>query len=63
MKWLIDNKEWLFSGLMVAVPIAIIGWLFIRNKKTKIQKQKGGHGSTNIQVGRDIRISKEKNDD
>lgn len=25
--WIMENKEWLFSGVGVAVPLAIIGWL------------------------------------
>jgi len=26
VKWIIDNSEWLFSGVAIAVPVAIIGW-------------------------------------
>ncbi|MBP3142213.1 hypothetical protein ACTFQF_14045 [Aliivibrio fischeri] len=54
MDWIINNKEWLFSGIAVAVPLAIIGFFF--NKKTKTQVQKGGIGSKNIQVGRNLNI-------
>ena len=63
MEWFIRNKEWLLSGAAIAIPIAIITWLF--SKKSRIQKQKGGKGSTNIQVGRDININRsneEKNE-
>jgi hypothetical protein len=28
VQWIIDNSEWLFSGIAVAVPLAIIGWLW-----------------------------------
>lgn len=60
MEWIIQNKEWLFSGVLIAIPIAIISWLLTTNGK----KQKGGKGSTNIQVGRDININnKEGNND
>ena len=40
MELIINNKEWLFSGAAIAIPIAIIGWLLSsrRNKQT----QKGG---------------------
>ena len=32
MDWLIKNSEWLFSGIFVAVPIAVIGWFYSRRK-------------------------------
>jgi len=53
--WIIANKEWLFSGIAIAVPLAIIGWL-AASKKTK-QIQKGGKKSTNIQVGGNVNIN------
>ena len=56
MDWIIANKEWLFSGLLVAVPIAIIGWILSRRRSTLSQRQRGGKGSTNIQVGGDLKI-------
>jgi hypothetical protein len=28
LDWLINNKEWFFSGIGIAVPIAIIGWYY-----------------------------------
>jgi hypothetical protein len=49
MNWIIQNKEWLFSGIGV-----LIITLFIKksSKPKKIkQKQKSGANSTNIQVG------------
>ena len=63
MEWLLNNIEWLLSGIAVVVPISIIGW-FLSSRKN-IQKQKGGKGSTNIQVGGDFKIdsSIEKKDD
>lgn len=45
MDWIITNREWLFSG----IAVAIIGW-FISSRGNK-QTQKGGNNSTNIQVG------------
>jgi len=56
LDWLAQNKEWLLSGIAVAVPLAIIGWL-IASKRSN-QSQKGGKGSTNIQAGGDINIKK-----
>lgn len=57
MDWLIENKEWLFSGIAIAIPLAIAGWVL--SSKSQKQIQKGGKGSTNIQVGGSINI-KEK---
>ena len=60
VEWIIQNKEWLFGGIAIAVPLAIIGWFF-SNGGNK-QNQKGGDNSTNIQVGGNVRICKSKND-
>lgn len=61
MDWIIENKEWLFSGVAIAIPLAIIGKIISsRNDK---QVQKGGKGSTNIQVGGNVNIKdKSRND-
>ncbi len=56
MNWIIENKAWLFSGLLVALPISIIGWL-LASKKVKRQTQKSGNNSTNIQAGEDVKIN------
>jgi hypothetical protein len=58
MDWVIANKEWLFSGVLIAVPLAIIGW-FYKSTATK-QIQKSGKNSTNIQVGGNITINQNK---
>lgn len=61
MDWIIANKEWLFSGIAISIPLAIIGWL-LSNRSQK-QVQKGGKNSTNIQVGGSMNInSKGKNE-
>ena len=61
MQWLIDNREWLFGGIAVAVPLAIIGWVVgVRRSK---QIQKSGSHSTNIQVGGNMRIGSGRKDD
>lgn len=54
MHWIIANKEWLFGGAAVAIPLAVIGWIFFRNKAS--QTQKSGRDSINVQVGGDLRI-------
>lgn len=57
MDWIMENKEWLFSGIAIAIPLAIAGWIL--SSKSQKQVQKGGKGSTNLQVGGSINI-KEK---
>ncbi|WP_152484737.1 hypothetical protein [Halomonas sp. THAF5a] len=61
MEWIAENKDWLFSGVAIAIPLAIIGWLI--SSRRKKQTQKGGDNSTNIQVGRNLRIGGRKEDD
>ena len=61
MDWFIENKEWLFSGVAIAIPIAIVGWFSSSKKKRQVQK--GGKGSTNIQIGGSFNIKeKDKNE-
>lgn len=59
--WFIANKEWVFSG----IGIAIISF-FIRKSKNQKQTQKSGNNSINIQVGKNLNINEsqleEKND-
>lgn len=59
MKWILENKDWLFSGILVSVPLAILGWYFNKSKSKQIQKS--GHSSNNIQVGGNVTITR-KND-
>lgn len=60
MEWIVENKEWLFSGVAIAIPFSIIGWFF--SSRGSKQVQNGGDRSTNIQVGRDLKIGGNKND-
>ncbi len=61
MDWIIANKNWLFSGAAIAVPLALLGW-FITSRKIK-QIQKGGKNSRNIQIGGDLNINSRKEDE
>jgi len=55
MNWIIDNKEWIFSGIGVFIIAFFINFLLIKKKvKRNIMNQKSGSNSTNIQVGRDF---------
>ncbi|MFG0400367.1 hypothetical protein [Pseudomonas sp. zjy_11] len=60
MEWISTNKEWLFSGVAIAMPLALIGWL-VSSRGSK-QAQKGGKNSTNIQIGGDFKIGGSKDD-
>jgi hypothetical protein len=60
MEWILQNKDWLFSGAAIAIPLAIIGWLF--SKRDNKQFQKSGNNSINIQVGGNLKTDKNKND-
>ncbi len=60
MNWIFENKEWLFSGIAIAVPLAIIGWLMTNSKKQIRQNQKSGSGSINIQSGGNVNIGNKR---
>lgn len=60
IEWIIENKNWLFSGLAVAIPIAIIGWIISRPKNKTVQKQRSGSRSVNIQAGGDVSLGERK---
>jgi hypothetical protein len=60
MEWITENKEWLFSGIAIALPLAVVGWLLSSHRKKQIQK--GGNNSTNLQVGGDFKIGGSKDD-
>ena len=53
MDWILNNKEWIFSGIGVAVIVAIVGLVFGKQKNKQIQKS--GNNSINIQVGGDVK--------
>lgn len=61
MEWIIANKDWLFSGIAIAVPLAVVGWLISSRKNKQIQKS--GRNSINIQVGGNIKMDEGKDDD
>lgn len=61
MEWVLENKEWLFGGAAVAIPLAAIGWL-ISSRRNK-QVQRGGDNSRNIQVGGNFKVGGGKEDD
>jgi hypothetical protein len=60
LEWIIENRTWLFSGVAISIPIAILGRYF--SKRDSKQVQRGGDNSTNLQVGGNITIGDKKND-
>lgn len=63
MDWLIENKEWLFSGVLIVLPLTLIGWFVGKRILAISQQQKGGHNSTNIQAGGDVNIGRGTSDE
>lgn len=57
MDWIIENKEWIFSGIGVFILGIIINILRKKSNKTT-QRQKSGNNSTNIQIGGNVEINK-----
>lgn len=62
MQWLIQNKEWVFSG--IGIPIIVwIGTLIVKKKNpeklstSKSLSQSGGNHSTNIQGGKNVNVT------
>lgn len=66
MDWIIENKEWLFSGIGLTTVSFILG-LFLKkkNRKTRDHQQviSSGNNSTNIQGGRDVHVTLGENSD
>jgi hypothetical protein len=63
MDWIIENRQWLFDGALVVLPIAILSWIFAKRQIQRSQTQKSGDNSLNIQVGGNIEIAREAGDD
>lgn len=60
MEWILKNKEWLFSGIAIAIPLAIVSWLISSRRNKQIQKS--GDNSTNIQIGGNFKVGGNKDD-
>jgi hypothetical protein len=65
MEWLEKNKEWIFSGIGVAIIGWIGAWIFLRQKPekggNKKQSQRSGSNSINIQAGDNIHLGDKTN--
>jgi hypothetical protein len=58
--WLIQNEQWLFSGIGVAIVSWIGALIFKRNNSSSSQTIRSGNNSTNFQAGRDVNIGSNK---
>lgn len=58
MKWIIENSDWIFSGIGVTI-ILIIGGLFFKKKldNKNVQTINSGNNSTNIQGGKNVNVN------
>ncbi len=55
MEWIIENKEWLFSGVGIALISSLI-WLF-RSKKEKSRNQKNSQSVSWVTAGGNVNIN------
>ncbi|MGD6964442.1 hypothetical protein ACQCVB_19755 [Fictibacillus phosphorivorans] len=53
----LDNKEWLFSGVGVVIITGIVGWAFNFKKSKPTQSIKSGKNSTNYQSGNNLTVN------
>jgi len=56
LDWIWNNRQWVFSGVGVAVKVGFIGWPRVRSNTGIVQKQRSGSNSTNIQAGGNVNI-------
>jgi hypothetical protein len=59
VKWVVDNRQWLFDGIGAALVVAVLGWIANRlfgQRDSNGQRQRGGANSINVQAGRDAHV-------
>ena len=56
LNFIINNKEWIFSGVGVAIIAGMIGMIFRRKRKKELNIESGSR-STNIQAGDSAQIT------
>lgn len=61
--WVINNKEWLFSGAGLVVVAWIGRLIFKKRHASSTQTIRSGDSSTNVQAGRDVSIGTKKRND
>lgn len=55
MQWILNNKEWIFSGVGVFILSIVLGFVF-KNRSALKQNQRSGSNSKNYQAAGDIKI-------
>ena len=55
MNWIIENKEWVFSGIGVLAITLVMRLFLFRSKKPKMSQKSGSH-SVNIQAGKNVEV-------
>lgn len=62
MNWLIDNANWIFSGVGIVIFTGL-GFVVKRilNREPQGQYQNASNGSTAIQAGRDVHLGHSSN--
>ncbi|AXR16985.1 hypothetical protein DPQ26_12800 [Bacillus sp. E25] len=57
-EYMVEHIEWIFSGIGVLV-ISTVGGIFLKKRKDakNIQSINSGDNSTNIQGGRDVKVT------
>lgn len=57
--WVINNKEWLFSGLAIALVSWVGNIVYSKKKRLPSQEINSGKNSINIQTGNDVNIKRD----
>lgn len=61
MEWLQNNASWIFEGIGTAILGFFLGW---KAKGYQIrQSQSSGSHSQNLQVGRDLKLDRDRRND
>ena len=64
LAWIIDNKEWLFSGVGIVIFGGLMRFIFKKTSFSSSQSIRSGENSINLQAGRNLNIgSKNKRND
>ena len=58
--WVIDNKQWLFSGTGLVVVAWMGRLIFKKRHASSTQTIRSGDTSTNVQAGQDVNIGTKK---
>ena len=62
MGWMIDNSDWIFSGIGVLVLTVFGGVFFKKNVENRnMQSIKSGNNSTNIIGSKNVRVNNGRN--